>query len=1810
MKRINSPEASWSSKRRQWIRTLTTELLETRRLLAVDSAAVLSAASLHRESSQASLRLWCDQIAPLQAAMAGAQGPSGAPFAALEPEGASSLAANSLSAEPIASVSSVGATADSSISGTKWNDVNGNGALDAGEPGLAGWTVYADANLNGRLDPGEQSAVTDSAGRYTLTGLAAGGYTIGEVAQNGWQQTSPGAKTYPILRISLSDVGEQGMKASDEPSISADGRYVAFQSANPFLDGNSDFTDIFVVDRMNNTIEKVNIGLGGAVANSGSYHPAISSDGRFVAFQSYASNLVAGDTNGYSDVFVFDRQARTMTLVSVDSAGNLSNSGSGLGVDISGDGRYVAFQSDASDLVDGDTNNVSDIFVRDLQQSVTRRVSVSSVDVQGNGSSLSPAISDDGAVVAFESGASNLVSGDTNYTTDVFVHILSTGTTRRVSQSSSGTEANNQSHDSAISGNGRYVGFYSYASNLVAGDTNGTSDVFVVDLQSNTVEAASLSSSGTMVGGASRGPSFSFDGRFVAFSSYSSAATLSNVTDVFIRDRVAGTTRLVSRSVAGTAAGGGVDMFALNDDGQTIAFSSDAKNLVPDDLNYARDIFTVDVSFPWAANTRYVAVGASQAMDNIDFGNELLSGDLRGTAWQDTSRNGALNTPEPGIENRTIILDANANGALDPGESSTVTDAAGNYHFGSLAAGTYVIREDVPSSWTETAPSSGSYSAVSGVERSVLIDFEDRQNPTSTYWTIADFVHEGFVFSTSASSVGQWLLYGLQSSPPPPSMELVTSFRSATQYVRRVDSGLFSIDSFDMRLRGSAGPYTVTVVGELSDGQWITQNLSITGTATTYSLTGFTDLRSFRWYSAGTSQYAVDNFRLRTTDWDYSGLNFGSMGNPGKISGTVYYDNNKNGVRDVDDFPLAGRRVYFDLDNDGELGTYEPQAISDANGAYQFDAVDPGNYVLRQVQLTNWHQTQPAAAYAITLAPEQNLVGQDFGNWGDPTAVFGSKYNDVNANGTRDVGEPGLAGWTMYLDLNENGLLDSGEPSTVTAADDPATAGVDESGSYGFENVSPGTYSVREVPQAGWRQTSPVTMTSQIERSSPTGFDYTGFTHTPPVAQAVSGNGRYLAFSTALRLLPADTNSRTDIYWLDRQTDALELISVTSANVPANDTSFEPVISDDGRYVAFRSWASDLVAGDTNQNGDIFVRDRITGSTQLATIAGASQANSYSYGETLTGDGRTVLFWSNANNLVPNDTNQSIDTFLKNLDTGAITRVNTNTAPPDIGNENTYGGDITADGRYIAFQSFSNDIVAGDTNGYSDIFVLDRSSGQIELVSTSSAGTQGNGVSEKRAISDDGRFVVFDSNATNLTDDLGANGYNIYMKDLATGETRLISRNYNGGAANGSRRPDISADGRWIVFESTSQTMFPDSANSYSAIILYDRLTDTLTRLSQNPDGTKAIGGSILGMLSRDGSAITFMTEATTIAPDGSGLLTITRTPDFSQPLPARVTLSAGVAVSAIDFGGELLDKSAPTDILLSSSHLLEKLPSGSLVGQLSAVDASQGDEHRFALVAGAGDADNAAFQIVDDQLRSSQSFEFSVRKTFSIRVRTTDASGNALERTFPISIDNVPELATAAQFGDGTAQRSSVNQIMLEFDGAVDIDAGAIQLHKRELDSQGNVVLQLVDTSWQTNLLPSGHMRVTLSFSGAYVRPNVLGQLPNALVDGNYQLTMIANKIRASGSSTAFDGDGDGAGGGDYVRGAGAVDDFFAYYGDANGDRVLDLIDYTAFRNAYGKSIGTDEYRRELDYNDDGQSDLVEYTQFRNRYGNTLSFQ
>jgi Tol biopolymer transport system component len=391
--------------------------------------------------------------------------------------------------------------------------------------------------------------------------------------------------------------------------------------------------------------DRVSVTGTGAQADGPSSGPGVSADGRFVAFSSRAGNLVAGDADNDSDVFLRDRRAGTTRLVSVSRAGPPAD-GTSFGAAVSADGRYVAFLSDATNLVHGDTNGLRDVFVRDMAAGTTTRVSVSSSGGQttaGTGddpASGSASISATGRYVAFSSGAPNLVAGDTNGTGDVFVHDVRSGRTVRASVSDTGRQAAAGGFNPSISADGRHVGFISDDDGLVRGDTNGLGDVFVRDLRTGGTDRVSVSGTGeqTVDGESYRiNVALSATGRYAVFTS--SATTLvvddtNGAYDVFVHDRRTGATTRVDVSSGGTQADDDAYGPAVSADGRLVTFHSDADNLTPGGVPAGMSVFLHDRR---AGTTRLVATTHTGA---FSFGPEdfsVISADGRYVAFASAS---------------------------------------------------------------------------------------------------------------------------------------------------------------------------------------------------------------------------------------------------------------------------------------------------------------------------------------------------------------------------------------------------------------------------------------------------------------------------------------------------------------------------------------------------------------------------------------------------------------------------------------------------------------------------------------------------------------------------------------------------------------------------------------------------------------------------------------------------------------------------------------------------------------------------------------------------------------------------------------------------------------------------------------------------------------------------------------------------------------------------------------------------------------------------------------------------------------------
>ncbi|GID95219.1 hypothetical protein Adi01nite_46310 [Amorphoplanes digitatis] len=376
-----------------------------------------------------------------------------------------------------------------------------------------------------------------SNGRYVVFDSDSSGLVPGDTNETG-DVFLRDRQTDTTTRLSVSAAGEQSNGSSGSPRISADGRYVTFISyASNLVAGGSRPEigyDVYLLDRQDGTLDRISETPDGKPGDGDNFNPSISADGRYVAFETYASNLVPGV--GAGNVVIYDRTTAQLSPVSVAADGTATGSGS-FAPAISDNGRYVAFVSFSADLAPGDTNGVGDIYVRDLVAGTTVRASVSDDDHEIAGDSRGGEVSNNGRYVTFWSDDSTLVPGDSNGASDVFVRDLQAGTTRLVSTSTDGVPANSSSDQPSITANGRYVVFDSAATNLVAGDTNGVFDVFRKDLQTGTTTLVSRRTNGTQGDSDSVNPNVTPNGKIVAYGSDATNLTAGDTngqTDLFV----------------------------------------------------------------------------------------------------------------------------------------------------------------------------------------------------------------------------------------------------------------------------------------------------------------------------------------------------------------------------------------------------------------------------------------------------------------------------------------------------------------------------------------------------------------------------------------------------------------------------------------------------------------------------------------------------------------------------------------------------------------------------------------------------------------------------------------------------------------------------------------------------------------------------------------------------------------------------------------------------------------------------------------------------------------------------------------------------------------------------------------------------------------------------------------------------------------------------------------------------------------------------------------------------------------------------
>ncbi|MCC3410299.1 MAG: hypothetical protein JGK24_06340 [Microcoleus sp. PH2017_29_MFU_D_A] len=397
---------------------------------------------------------------------------------------------------------------------------------------------------------------------------------------------------------------------------------------------------------------------------------------------------------------------------------------------------------------------------------------------------------------------------------------------------------------------------------------------------------------------------------------------------------------------------------------------------------------------------------------NVNIGNFQV-GSISGNKYNDFNANGRPDGSDVPIPNWQIYLDLNNNNRIDGGEPSTLTNAQGNYIFANLPPGTYQVREVQQPNFRQTTPNPAPITITSGTNAS-NINFGNNFNAGTIAGTKFNDINSNARLDPGEPPLANWQIY----------LDLNRN--------NRLDGG---------------EPSTITNL----QGNYAFVNIP----ANTY-LVREVQQPGFRQTTPDPGPVNVTS-NVTTTD-----INFGNVFFVGSISGLKYNDLNANSVRDATDPPLVNWQIYLDLNANNRLDPGEPNTITNPQGNYTFANVSPGRYLVREVQQPGWIQTTPNPG-SIDITGNTNAVGVNFGNNFPTGSISGFKFNDLNANGVNEPTEPRVANWPIYLDTNNNNVRDPNEPSTLT----------NPQGNFSFINLPQGIYSVREVPQPGFRQTTP-----------------------------------------------------------------------------------------------------------------------------------------------------------------------------------------------------------------------------------------------------------------------------------------------------------------------------------------------------------------------------------------------------------------------------------------------------------------------------------------------------------------------------------------------------------------------------------------------------------------------------------------------------------------------------------------------------------------------------------------------------------------
>lgn len=991
-------------------------------------------------------------------------------------------------------------------------------------------------------------------------------------------------------------------------SLSADGRYLVFGStAANLLAGQTENNGVFLYDRVTRRIELVSRAAGTTTtqANGGSFNPAISGNGQFIAFLSLATNLVPGqiDTNQSYDVFLFDRLSGITQLVSRAAGTTTTTSSHGSGnyqgsPEISTDGRWIAYDGFSTDLVPGqtDTNNSWDVFLFDQLTGITHLVSkaAGTSSTTGNHYSQRPALSSDGQILTFQSLSTNLVDGqvDTNQDIDIFVFDLRSGITQLVSRATgtTTTTANQSSHSyikSGISADGQWITFSSHATNLITGqiDTNRTSDIFLFNRLSGITELVShhAGAINSTCDGFSFYSSLSSDGSWVVFQSSGSNlvsnqmnARIGDYGDIFLYNRLSGVTQLVSRAAGTSTTTGNRQSRSpeISANGQWVVFQSFATNLVPGQATSIT--YNPGATFVYDRVTETTKLAGLDSASTPTTGNgysrePAISADGNWIAFDSTATNlieGITDIPNPDV----FLVDRN-----------TMTPTLVTRHFPGAASQTGLGKSTLDFMW-----------------RPRLFEL--------TRWTSEN--------RQSMSSDGRYIVFSSDAPNLVPG-QIRTSYYSYNIFVRdQVTQTTTLVSRADGTTVTEGNEYS-NVPAISADGRWIVYTslatnlvpgqIDVNQKPDIFLYDRFTGITEIVSREAGTTATA-GNSDSRTP----------AISADGRF--IVYSSQSVNLVPDfIDQTPENDDIFVYDrLTRTTELVSRAAgTTATTGNGASFSPAIsDDGKFIVFQSQATDL------------------VSGQTTVNAGQSDIFVVDRETKTTTLVSRAAGTTTTTGnnWSRLPKISATGQF----ITFISIATNLVPSQTDTNGGSDVFVFDQASGFVQLVSRA-------------VGTSTSTGNGYS-------LNPAISGDGNFIAYSSLATNLvsnQSDTNGELDVFVFNRVSGTTQLVSRMTGKdqTTGNAASTTPMLGANGQLIAFESVATNLAPGQTDVNGtsDVFVFDQPSGQIQLVSRTVDSPfmtGRRHSDLPQISQNGQHIVFQSSSNDLISDDYNNKFDVFV------------------------------------------------------------------------------------------------------------------------------------------------------------------------------------------------------------------------------------------------------------------------------------------------------------------------------------------------------------------------------------------------------------------------------------------------------------------------------------------------------------------------------------------------------------------------------------